>query len=128
MIEKAIKKINGEMQKDPENLYMEIIGHYIIDRCGCEEVAARVAEEGKTLSGAMDAVMKKAQTSKKGNVAILTHAVVFAEVDKYFGISQDERAQEAAMMTAGAPGGSVPAPIAKAGSGKRLALDLSDFI
>lgn len=37
MIDKAIEKINAAMQKDPDNRYMEIVGHYIIDRCVDEE-------------------------------------------------------------------------------------------
>ena len=42
MIEKAIEKINAEMQKDPSDRYMEIIGHYIIDRCD-EALAVKIA-------------------------------------------------------------------------------------
>ena len=41
MIDKAIEKINAEMQKDPSDRYMEIVGHYIIDRCD-EALAARI--------------------------------------------------------------------------------------
>ena len=30
----AVEKINTEMQKRPDDPYTEVIGHYIIDRCG----------------------------------------------------------------------------------------------
>lgn len=39
-MENAIAKINAEMQKDPDNTYLEIVGHYIIDRCAEPAVTA----------------------------------------------------------------------------------------
>lgn len=76
MTEKAIEKINADMQKNPTDAYTEIIGQYIIDRCEEQTVAEKVAADGKTLKGAMDAVMKKAQAAKKGNVAAVPNAAV----------------------------------------------------
>ena len=61
MTDKAIEKINAEMQKDPADQYMEIVGHYVIDRCADEAVAAKVMGKKKTLRGAMDAVMERAK-------------------------------------------------------------------
>ena len=73
------------MQKDPTNTYMEIIGHYLIDRAMAEpETAAAINEPKKTLKGAMDEVMKMAQKNKKGNVAVLTPPQVFGVIDQYF--------------------------------------------
>lgn len=95
MIDRAIEKINAEMQKDPSNRYMEIIGHYVIDRCD-EALAAKIAE-GKTLKDAMTAVERRAGKAKKGNVAVLTPGEVFGEVDKYFGLPADTAAQWKAM-------------------------------
>lgn len=91
MIDKAIEKINAEMQKNPSSRNMEIIGHYLIDRC--DEALATKITGGKTLKGAMAAVVKKAQGAKKGNEATLTFDEVFGEVDKYFGIPTDAAAQ-----------------------------------
>ena len=65
MIDKAIQKINEEMQKNPTDPYTEIIGHYIIDRCADEFTAAKVAAEGKTLKGAMNAIMEAAKKAKR---------------------------------------------------------------
>lgn len=125
MIDKAIQKINEEMQKNPTDPYTEIIGHYIIDRCADEFTAAKVAAEGKTLEGAMNAIMEAAKKAKKGNVAVLLPAVVFGEVDKYFGIAADPAAQMAAV----APGGGAPAqPAAPAPAAKKISLDLSSFL
>lgn len=90
MIDKAIEKINAEMQKDPSDRYLEILGHYLIDRCN-EALAAKI-KGGKTLKGAMEAVVKKARTVQKNGVATLTPGEVFGEVDKYFGLSTDASA------------------------------------
>lgn len=95
MIDKAIEKINAEMQKDPANRYMEIIGHYIIDRCD-EALAAKIAD-GKTLKDAMEAVVRVARKRQKGNVATLTPDEVFGEVDRFFGLPADTNAQWKAM-------------------------------
>ena len=104
MIDRAIEKINAEMQKNPSDPYTEIVGHYVIDRCADEAVAAKVMDKKKTLKGALEAVTAKARKAQKGNVAVLLPADVFGEVDGYFGLSTDPRAQLAAMGTApGAP-------------------------
>lgn len=124
MIMKAIQKINTEMQKNPTDTYTEIIGHYIIDRCGDEITAARVADEKKSLKGAMEAVMQLATKKKQGNVAVLTPQDVFGAVDKYFGMITDEEAQEMAIAAAcGATKTQVKPPVAK-----KVALNLSDFL
>ena len=114
----VFEKINKSMQKEPNNKYMEIIGHYVLDRCTDENDAAKVMDEKKTLEGAMSAIVAAASKKKRGSVAVLLPAEVFGEVDKYFGFKTDEHAQTAAMM------GEQPAP-AKAKSGK--VIDLSDF-
>lgn len=119
--EKAVAKINGEMQAEPDNRYLEIIGQYVIDRCTDEATCAQVAAEGKTLQGAMSAVMAKAKKAQRGNVAVLMPGEVFGAVDTYFGMPTDERAQLAAMMGA-APAASVPA------SRRTVALDFDDFL
>lgn len=96
----AIGKINQEMQKNPDDLYTEIIGHYVIDRCidrVCEQLAAA---EDKTLAGAMKAVEEAAKKKKSGNVAVLASREVFKAVDTYFGFSFDAAAQRQAMNTA----------------------------
>ena len=124
MIMKAIQKINTEMQKNPTDTYTEIIGHYIIDRCGDEITAAYVADEKKSLKGAMDAVMQLATKKKNGNVAVLTPQDVFGAVDQYFGMATDEAAQEAAIMAAsGAAKPRVEPPAAQ-----KVVLNLSDFL
>ena len=122
----AIEKINTEMQKRPDDLYMEIIGHYIIDRCGADEACEKKASaEGKTLTGAVTAVRNAAQKKAVSNCAVLTPDEVFSNIDKYFGFPADARAQERAM--AGVSGASIAAhavPTAPAA----VSLNLSDFL
>lgn len=121
----AIEKINTEMQKNPDDRYMEIIGTYIIDRCTNDIVEAKVGAEGKTLAGAMAAVTDAARKVKRGNVAVLTHDKVFGVVDSYFAIPTDVEAQQKALMlVSGAVGAATvaqPAP-------KMLSLNPLDFM
>lgn len=123
-IEKAIEKINSEMQKNPADAYTEIIGQYIIDRCEEQAVADKVAADGKTLKKAMDAVMTKARAAKKGDVAVLTPAVVFGAVDNYFGIATNTAAQIKAIQ-GGAP---TPTPALTPVPSNKINLSLEDFL
>lgn len=119
----AVEKINNEMQQNASDTYTEILGQYIIDRCGEDPaVDAAVAEDGKTLKGAMAAVYSVAQSKKHGSVSVLTPAQVFGAVDKYFGLKEDVRAQLRAMNMSGDD-----APHqAPAASGN--VIDLADFL
>ena len=99
MKDKAIEKINAEMQKKANDPYTEIVGHYIIDRCLDAACAEKVMADGKTLKGAMDKIMSTARANRNGNVAVLTPATVFGAVDEYFGFQTSESAQMAALHT-----------------------------
>lgn len=103
----AIEKINTEMQKSPDDAYMEVIGQYIIDRCADPACRQKVEPAEKTLQGAMKAVMDVAETKKKGRVAVLVPSQVFGAVDTYFGFPQDLAAQREAIE--GAFGGTASA-------------------
>ncbi len=118
----AIERINAEMQKKPDDRYTEIVGQYVIDRCAAPEEEKKVTED-KTLKGAMEAVYGLAQKKKQGNMAVLTPADVFGEVDKYFGFTTDEAAQwKAVGLTAPAEEGK------SSGHGTtRMALDLDNL-
>ena len=123
----AVEKINAEMQKRPDDPYTEIIGHYIIDRCGLDaDCERKAAAEKKTLEGAMDAVMAEAKKKAVNGCAVLTPDAVFGEVDRYFGFPADELAQLRAMRGTGrVPAPAVPeAPAAPAA----VSLDLTDFL
>ena len=86
MIQKAIIKINTEMQKAPNDKYLEAVGHHVIDACTTEANAKAVMNEKKTLAGAMAEVKGAARKMATNGVAIMADDDVYAIVDKYFGI------------------------------------------
>lgn len=120
----AIEKINQEMQKRPDDLYMEIVGHYIIDRCGADEACEKkAADPSKSLTGAMSAIQAAARKKAVNGCAVLTPNQVFAETDKYFDFPADEDAQRRAMNAMS--GGSAPE---KPTSPAAVSLSLEDFL
>ncbi len=87
MIQKAIIKINTEMQKNPTDKYMEAIGHHVIDACATEANAKAVLDEKKSLTGAMGKVKDAAKKRATGGVAVIEDSEVYAMVDEYFGLT-----------------------------------------
>jgi len=95
--EQAMIKINEEMQKDPDNAYLEILGHYIIDRCGDEQVAQAVLADKKTLKGCVDSIqaaaLKKVREKKGVQTVVFTERDFYHEADQYFAIGRDDGAR-----------------------------------
>ena len=121
----AAAKINAEMQKDPQNLYMEIIGHYVIDRSAEEAAAVFVLADKKTLAGAMQSVVERARKKQRGNTAVLLPDEVFDAVDKYFDLSKSTKARAAAMGSVA--GGTAKAEEPENTARKPLELNLEDL-
>ena len=139
MTEEAIRKINDEMQENPQDTYTEILGHYLIGRAADPGVAARLLKEDKTLKGAMKDVVAKARKKQKGNVAVLTPDEVFDTVDAYFSIPKAPAARYQALGTAlpdAGPGGreaeSERAALTVPSGGRQkkraVEIDLDDFL
>lgn len=127
MKDQAIAKINAEMQKNANDPYTEIIGHYVIDRCLEADCAKKVMNGKKDLLGAMGKVMERAKQAKKGNVAVLMPADVFGEVDQYFGFKTDAAAQMSAMATAAGTTVEQPKPKQEERASGTI-LNLEDFL
>lgn len=127
MKDKAIAKINAEMQKNANDPYTEIVGHYVIDRCLDEACAKKVMEEKKTLRGAMGNVMERAKKARGGNVAVLTPADVFGAVDKYFCFEPNAAAQMSAIAAAGGTPVEQPKPKQEERASDTI-LNLEDFL
>lgn len=124
MRERTIEKINAEMQKAPNDRFLEFIGHYIIDRCIDAPAAEKIAAAGKTLAGAVGAVRADAQKKAKNNVAAMSQIEVFDVVDIYFSLPASDAARAAAisaMMGGTAATATVPAP-------KAVSISLDDFL
>ena len=76
-IEEAIKKINAEIQKQPNNEYLALIGEHIIDCITTEDTAEEVLKTEKTLAGALREIEANAAKRKSGKVAVVEDAVVY---------------------------------------------------
>ena len=117
----AIEKINAEMQKAPDDLYTEIFGHYLIDRCVDPEDELLIGAEGKTLEGAMKAVESEARKRVQKNVAVLSDYETGKIVDAYFGLKPNTELWQRSIRNAIGDG----EPEQPAGG---VALDLTDFL
>ena len=121
----AVMKINLEMQKDPQNRYMEIVGHYIIDRCGDEAVASAVMDSGKTLEGAMKAITAAARKNAKGSVGIMSDTDVFDAIDQYLSAGRDDAVRQAVRREVDGSGAVTAAPVPQ---DNLISLDFDSFI
>lgn len=107
-IEEAIKKINEEVQKDPTNQYLALVGEHIIDRITTEAAAASVLAEDKTLAGVMRQIEAEAKKRSRGNCAVIADDIVYRWARDYFGLSETANPQSPA--------------------GKGICLSLEDFL
>ena len=104
-IEEAIKKINIDMQKEPDEENLEKIGEYVIDHIRTEEDAEAVLAEDKSLKKIYDeirgeAYQKALKKYQKREVVLEKNCVGIAcegertleRVMKYFGLSATNKA------------------------------------
>lgn len=95
MIKEAIEKINGEMQKAPNDIMREAVGQYLIDLCKNDKVAGKLLREGKTLDGAIDAMTEHAKKHAKGGRYAMAPEEALKIVGDYFGIGSGDIGKEA---------------------------------
>lgn len=88
-MEEAIKRINEEMQKTPDNLYIEIIGHYVIDNIKDDETAESTKD--KTLAKAMENIKSYAKKKVQDGCAVVKDKEIFDVIDKYFGFHSTDK-------------------------------------
>ena len=91
-IEDAIKKINTEIQKEPSNRYLALIGEHIIDNITSEAAAEKVLKEEKTLAKALGGIQNKASKQKTGDCAVIEDSVVYGWAREYFGLTANPQA------------------------------------
>jgi len=125
IIEKAIEKINAEMQKKPDDKYLEIIGHYLIDCCTDTRIAEALLAENKTLNGACEAIRAEAKKRAKGGVGILDLFEGLDVVDKYFKLPLNSDVRGAIIRQLY---GAVQPPPTAASSPDPLKLDFDSFM
>lgn len=84
MIEKAIKKIKAEMEKDKAS-HIQVVGNYLLKQIEINKAAANaIVKDGKTIKGSVEKMRKEAQKKAVGGCGILTDAEGFEIVRKYF--------------------------------------------
>lgn len=94
-MENAIEKINKEIQKKPNDVYTEIVGHYIIDRISTSKETADAINSGKTLEGAMDAIKQAARKIAVDGVGVVRDNEIFDIIDNYLFVSKDDNVRNA---------------------------------
>ena len=98
-IEDAIKKINVEIQKEPNEEVLAKIGEYIIDQITTEEVAEKILAEDKSLKKIYGEIKeeayKKALTERNGRNCVgigCDGEDTINRVLKYFGLTANPQA------------------------------------
>ena len=86
-IEDAIKKINTEIQKEPSNRYLALVGENIIDNITSEAAAEKVLKKEKTLAKALVGIENQASKQKEGDCAVIEDSVVYGLAREYFGLT-----------------------------------------
>lgn len=90
MVNKAIKKINDEIEKE-KNPYVKVIGEYLLGVIRNNETAAeKVLDKEKSIMKSLEAMRKEAEKVKVGNMAMISDEEGFAIVLKYFGIKKED--------------------------------------
>ena len=121
MKDEAITKINEEMQKDPNDTFLEAVGQHLIDRCGQSDLAASAfLASGRTLKEFCDTIRNKARAKAQNEarakardaLVVIEDQIVFDQAEEYFGMEKD---------------GSVEAPAQSVPAGG-LAISFEDFI
>ena len=85
--ERAIAKIDAEIEKEKGNRILEIIGEFLINLATANpDAAEKLLDEKKNLKGAYDAMYKEARKKQYNHCAVLTDEEGFEIVCEYFGI------------------------------------------
>lgn len=91
MLNKAVKKINDEIEKE-KNPYVKVIGEYLLKVIADNEGAAeKILAVDKTIMKSLEAMRKAAEKNKVGNMAMISDEEGFAIVLKYFEIKREKK-------------------------------------
>ena len=87
MIEKAIEKIQSEIDENKNNPYVHVVGGFLINHLDkSPQDAEKIMAQDKTLIKSLDEMRNAASKKKVGNCAVLTDQEAFSIVFKYYGI------------------------------------------
>jgi transcriptional regulator of heat shock response len=100
MIEKALEKLEAELQKNMNNRTIIRVGDYAKEQIEKSEAnAQQFLDEKKSLQGAIDKMKSEAQKAAVGGVSCLTDDEGFEIVHKYFGFSSENAEKSADTLT-----------------------------
>ncbi len=95
-MEQAIKKINDEMQKHPDDKLWEFCGTYIID--SMDDNKAVLINNSYSLTEAIKKVTSEAKKVAVNSCGVLTPDNVISAIDEYFRCARNEAAYSNAML------------------------------
>lgn len=85
--ERAIAKIDTEIEKEKGNRILEIIGEFLINLVTANpDAAAKLLDEKKNLKGAYEAMRNEARKYQKDGCAVLTDDEGFEVICGYYGL------------------------------------------
>lgn len=85
--ERAIAKIDAEIEKEKGNRILEIIGEFLINLVTANsDAAANLLDEKKNLKGAYEAMRNEARKYQKDGCAVLTDDEGFEVICGYYGL------------------------------------------
>lgn len=89
-MEQAINKIKSEMNVNPDNPYIQVVGQFLLDRIRTHPAdAEKILNTEKTILKSLNEMKKFAEKKKVGNCAVLTDQEGFEIVLKYYGIDSE---------------------------------------
>lgn len=88
--DRAIAKITDEMMKLDDPVARGVEEH-LTDICTNDIIAEKLLAENKTVKGACDALWGEANKRRKGGRAFIPLEEAFAIIEKYFGITEDDK-------------------------------------
>lgn len=119
--EKAIEKIDAEIEKNKGNRAYEVIGEYLINLVTAHpEVSEKLMDEKKSLVGAYKEMKSKARKKAYKGCAVLTDEEGFEIVCDYYGIDYQPRSGLSAVETKPAESVAKPKP--------KLDINLDDLL
>ncbi|MDP4147104.1 MAG: hypothetical protein Q8936_21955 [Bacillota bacterium] len=87
MLEKAISKIKSEINQNKTNLYVQVVGDFLLQQLERNpEAAEKILDNKKSILKSLDEMKKAAEKKRAGNCAVLTDEEGFEIVLKYFEI------------------------------------------
>lgn len=85
--ERAIAKIDAEIEKEKGNRILEIIGEFLINLVtATPDAAEKLLDEKKNLKGAYEAMRNEARKYQKDGCAVLTDDEGFEVICGYYGL------------------------------------------